>query len=160
MASANAAPTQLDEHDRRILNAMQPEFPLSARPYAEIANKTGLSEAEILDRVCRLRERGVIRRIGGVLSSRKLGLAGTLVAARVPRDRVEEVAAVINALPNVTHNYLRDYDYNMWFTLTADSLERLTELIEKVKQTTGIRDLISLPSLRTYKINVSMDFQK
>ena len=150
----------LDETDRRILNAMQPEFPLCRSPYKKIAEQAGLSEREAVERVRSLRRRGVIRRIGGVLNSHKLGLVSTLVAMRVPPARVEEVAAIVNALPNVTHNYLRDYEYNMWFTLTANSPEALAELIAQVRQSTQIEEILDLPSVRTYKINVQMDFSQ
>jgi len=150
---------KLDETDRRILNAIQPAFPLCREPYAQIAEEVGGVAAEALARVRSLRERRVIRRIGGVLNARNLGLSTTLVAMNVPPERVEGVAAVVNALPNVTHNYLRDFDYNVWFTAAANSREELTELIERIKEWTGVADVLDLPSLRTYKIDVQLDFR-
>ncbi len=150
----------LDEKDRRVLQALQDEFPLCRSPYREIAERAGLSEEEALERVRRLRRRGVIRRIGGVLDSRKLGLTGTLVAMKVPPDRIEDVATTVNAIPNVTHNYLREHTYNMWFTLTAASPEDLAERIAKLKRDTGITEILNLPSLKTYKINVRLKFNE
>ena len=148
----------LDEKDKRILGLIQSEFPLDRSPYREIAKRTGLSEEEVQDRVSALRRSGVIRRIGGVLNSRKLGLVGTLVAMKVPPDRIDDVADVVNALPNVTHNYLREHEYNMWFTVSATSPAELRKAVAYVKCATGIREVLSLPSLKTFKINVQLDF--
>ena len=106
-----------------------------------------------------LRERGLIRRIGGVLSTRQLGLTGTLVALKVPSERIEEVAAIVNDCPNVTHNYLRDYEYNMWFTVTANSREQVLEVVAEIGRATGIDELLELPSLQTFKIGVKLNFE-
>ena len=150
--------TTLDETDRRILAIIQAEFPLCRRPYRDIARRAGMPVGDVLERVRNLRRRGIIRRIGGVLDSRRLGLVGTLVALRVPTDRIDEVAAIINALPNVTHNYLREHDYNMWFTVTAGSREEVAAIVERLRRETSIDDLLDLPSEQTYKINVRLDF--
>ena len=150
--------TPLDETDRRLLTLIHSEFPLCRHPYREVARQAGLSEEQALERVRALRERGIIRRIGGVLNSGRLGLTGTLVALKVPADRIEEVAAAINAVPNVTHNYLRDHDYNMWFTVTAGSREELTHVVNHIRQSTGIGEMLDLPSLKTFKVGVKLDF--
>jgi len=157
-ASSGHPAVALDQADRRILSLIQPGFPLCRSPYREIARRVGLGEDEVAARIRSLRERGIIRRIGGVLDSRRLGLVGTLVALRVPPGRIDEVAARINALPNVTHNYLREHHYNMWFTLTAASRDELDALLERVRRDTGLDDLLDLPSVQTYKINVRLDF--
>lgn len=150
----------LGEKDRRILELIQSEFPLDRSPYREIAKRTGLSEEEAQDRVSALRRSGVIRRIGGVLNSRKLGFVGTLVGMKVPPDRIDDVADVVNALPNVTHNYLREHEYNMWFTISATSPEKLAEIVEHVKCRSGITEILNLPSLKTFKINVQLNFNR
>ncbi len=159
-SSDSVKPSALEEADNRILSALQIEFPLCRSPYREIAKRTGLSEQEALERVRALRQRGLVRRIGGVINSQKLGLTGTLVAMKVPPERIDEVADTINVLPNVTHNYLRDHAYNMWFTITANSPQELAEIVKQIQKSTGITDLLDLPSLKTYKINVRLDFNK
>lgn len=94
------------------------------------------------------------------MNSRRLGLSGTLVAMKVPQGRLDEVANVVNALPNVTHNYLREHDYNMWFTVTAESPQRLAEIVARLKRATGITEVLELPTLRTFKVNVRLEFNK
>ena len=136
---------------------LQDEFPLCRSPYAEVARLTGLSPEDADRRIFSLRQRGVIRRIGGVINPRRLGLAATLVAMKVPPERVNEVAAVVYALPNVTHNCLRAHEYNMWLTLTAKSREELAATVAQLKRVTRITELLDLPALKTYKINVRLD---
>ncbi|MGO8703846.1 MAG: cytochrome b/b6 domain-containing protein [Candidatus Brocadiia bacterium] len=147
----------LPESECRILQVLQDEFPLCRSPYAEVARLTGLSPEDADRRIFSLRQRGVIRRIGGVISPRRLGLAATIVAMKVPPERVNEVAAVVYALPNVTHNCLRAHEYNMWLTLTAKSREELIATVAQVKRVTRITEILDLPALKTYKINVRLD---
>jgi DNA-binding Lrp family transcriptional regulator len=102
----------------------------------------------------RLKETGLIRRLGAVFDARQLGYASTLVAAKVPPDRVDVVAARVSRLSGVTHNYLRDGDYNLWFTLTARSPEEIDSLLTDLKTATGVAALHSLPALAMYKRQV------
>jgi len=148
----------LDDIDRRVLDVIQAAFPLCRSPYAELGRRVGLSAEAAMARVQSLRERGLIRRIGGVVNSRELGLVGTLVGMKVPPDRIDAVAAVVNAVPNVTHNYLREDDYDMWFTITAASRDDVTAILADIREKTGIEDVLDLPSLRTFKINVHLGF--
>lgn len=150
--------TGLDDVDRRVLDLIQAEFPLSPSPCVELGRRAGLSAEEAQERVASLRRRGLIRRIGGVINSRRLGLVGTLVGMKVPPDCVDEVAAIVNDLSNVTHNYLREDDYNMWFTVTAASRDEVTAILSDLRRRTGIEDILDLPSLRTFKINVQLRF--
>ncbi|MFW6127336.1 MAG: AsnC family transcriptional regulator [Thermodesulfobacteriota bacterium] len=144
----------LDDLDRAILNEIQSNFPLVARPYAEMGRRVGAGEEEVLARVQALHEAGVIRRIGANFTSRKLGYTSTLCAARVPPENLERFAAVVNQYPGVTHNYLRQHRYNVWFTLIADSNERLGEILQEIRETTGVTDLLSLPAKEIFKIKV------
>jgi DNA-binding Lrp family transcriptional regulator len=148
----------LSDGDRRILQALQDEFPLCRSPYAEVGRQTGLSAEEADRRIFSLRQRRVIRRIGGVINNRRLGLVATLAAMKVPPERINEVALVAYALPNVTHNCLREHEYNMWLTLTAKSREELAATVLQLKRVTRITELLDLPALKTYKINVRLDF--
>jgi DNA-binding Lrp family transcriptional regulator/cytochrome b subunit of formate dehydrogenase len=152
-----AGKCNLPESECRILQMLQDEFPLCRSPYAEVARQTGLSPEDADRRIFSLRQRGVIRRIGGVINPRRLGLAATLVAMKVPPEHVNEVAAVVYSMPNVTHNCLREHEYNMWLTLTAKSSEELAATVAQLKRVTRITELLDLPSLKTYKINVRLD---
>ena len=114
----------MDVYDKEILNIIQSSFPLDSRPYAIIGEQIGLSEDETLKRVNTLRETGVIRRLGGNFGSRELGWRSTLCAAQVPEDKLDCFISEVNQYPGVTHNYLRENEFNIWFTLIAPDLER------------------------------------
>jgi DNA-binding Lrp family transcriptional regulator len=147
----------MDNVDRRLLNLIQQDFPIVAEPFAEVAAKLGIGEAEVLERIGRLKEEGIIRRIGAVFDLRKLGFASTLCAARVPEEGVRKFVEIVNACPGVTHNYRRDDEYNIWFTLIAPGEEELAAALTGIKQETGIDDILSLRANRTFKINARFD---
>ncbi|OAT85521.1 AsnC family transcriptional regulator [Desulfotomaculum copahuensis] len=147
----------LDSTDKQLLNMVQAGLPLVPEPYRELADKLGISEKETLSRLKRLCDTGVIRRLGAIFDSRRVGYSGTLCALKVPVERINEVAAVVNSFPGVTHNYLREHDYNMWFTLLVPSPEKLHRTIEEIKSRTGISDLLMLPATRIFKIRVNFD---
>ncbi len=145
---------KLDELDRAILNEIQSHFPLVPRPYAEMGKRVGATEEEVLARVQALHDAGVIRRIGANFTSRKLGYTSTLCAARVPPENLEQFATIVNRFPGVTHNYLRKHRYNVWFTLIAESPERLAEILEKIRENSGVTEILSLPAKEVFKIKV------
>ena len=147
----------MSELDEKILSVIQTAFPINPKPFDILAKQFGVDADEILSRVSRMREGGMIRRLGAVFDSRSLGYASTLVASRIPTDRMEEVAHIVSALPNVTHNYQRQNAYNLWFTLTAGSDQEIQDILDKLKVETGVDDFHSLPALAVYKIRV--DFQ-
>lgn len=150
----------LDNLDRQLLNLIQSKLPLTPEPYKELARALGSSEEEVIRRLRNLIERGVIRRLGAIFDSRRVGYTGTLCALKVPPERIPEVAGIVNSLPGVTHNYLRDHPYNMWFTLLAESPEELNSTIEKIKQLTGIEDLLNLPAEKVFKIRVNFELDE
>lgn len=149
--------TELNDLDRRILTAIQGGFPITSRPYEQLARDFGCTEAEALASVAGMRASGVIRRIGAIFDSARLGYRSTLCAIAAPPERIEEVAAVISAYPNVTHNYEREDRYNVWFTLIAPSQERITEILREIAATTGVDDILDLPAIRLFKIKVDFD---
>jgi DNA-binding Lrp family transcriptional regulator len=102
-------------------------------------------------------EAGIIRRIGAVFDTRRLGFASTLIAMQVPTERVDEVAGIVSSYSGVSHNYLRGADYNLWFTLYAESEQDLAAIIEEIKHRTGIEDVLNLPALKVHKIRVEID---
>jgi DNA-binding Lrp family transcriptional regulator len=143
----------LDDLDRAILNEIQSHFPIAARPYAEVGERVGAPEAEVIRRVRQMFEAGIIRRIGANFTSRKLGYTSTLCAATVPEEKLEQFVEVVNRYPGVTHNYLRRHRYNVWFTLIAESEGRLTEILQEISRATGV-EVLSLPAEQIFKIKV------
>ena len=144
----------LDDLDRAILNEIQSHFPIVSRPYAEVGSKVGASEAEVLARVLALTEAGIIRRLGANFTSRKLGYTSTLCAVRVEPQYLEQFVAVVNRYPGVTHNYLRRHHYNIWFTLIAESEERLNLILAEISQASEVAEILSLPAHEVFKIKV------
>ncbi|MBT8368972.1 MAG: Lrp/AsnC family transcriptional regulator, partial [Deltaproteobacteria bacterium] len=115
----NPAEVNIDDIDRAILNRIQSDFPLTPRPYHTIGQELELSEDEVLKRVRRLKDTGIIRRIGGNFTPHALGFVSTLCAAKVPPDKIRQFAEAVNRYPGVTHNYRRDNSFNVWFTFIA-----------------------------------------
>ncbi|MDR5659660.1 Lrp/AsnC family transcriptional regulator [Serpentinicella sp. ANB-PHB4] len=150
----------MDEIDLHLLTIIQKGFPIDPQPYKILGNKLCISEDNVLSRIANLKSKGFIRRIGGVFDSKALGYTSTLCAMKVPEDKIEEVAEIINSLPEVTHNYLREHDYNLWFTLIAPSQEELYNLLTFIKNKTTIHRLINLPATNLFKINVHFDLKE
>ena len=153
----DAPDTPLDEADRAILNRVQSDFPITARPYLAIAEDLGLAEDDVLARVRRLRQAGIIRRIGGNFVPGKLGYVSTLCAARVPEEKVTHFAEVVNRNPGVTHNYLRENEFNVWFTFIAPSMEEIESRLREIALETGVDEILNLPATAVYKIKAQFE---
>lgn len=144
----------MDKIDAKILNLMQEGLPLCSRPFLIIAELLGITEEECMNRLQRLLDSGIVRRLGGVFDSQKMGMSSTLCALRVPDDAIDEVASVINSYREVTHNYLRNNEqYNMWFTITAFQRSSLNRIIDEIEEKTGLR-ATSMPVRKAFKIKV------
>ncbi len=139
-----------------ILTRIQTGFPIVSHPYAEIADKTGSSESQVIEEIASLKQQGVIRRIGAVFEPSPLGYVTTLAAAKVPADTVDAFSRAVSALPEVTHNYQRDHSWNLWFTLAAESTGQIENLLEILRRTFSV-EILNLPVFRKYKLHV--DFQ-
>jgi len=148
-------PRNLDELDNRVLSVIQTDLPVCERPFEALAERLGHDGEEVVARITRLRADKVIRRLGPVFDSRRLGYVSTLVGARIPAERLDETARLVNQLPGVTHNYRRQHAYNLWFTVTAKSAEDLERAIEDLRQRTRIPDFYSLPARAVYKTRVN-----
>ena len=148
---------ELDKVDSAILNRIQSDFPITSRPFLAVADELGLTEKEVLDRVAKLKEAGIIRRIGGNFVPGKLGFVSTLCAARVPADRIEYFAEIVNRYPGVTHKYQRDNPYNVWFTFISPSLDEIKDNLKKIAADTGVNDILNLPATKVFKINAQFD---
>lgn len=147
----------MDEIDKKILNILQKEFPLTEQPFFVVAEKCGISEEEVINRVQRLKKEGIIRRIGAVFDSAKLGRVSTLCAARVPEEKLEEFVNTVNAYSGVTHNYRRNNDYNVWFTVNAANRKEIALFLSQLKKKTGIKDILDMRAVRTFKIDASFE---
>lgn len=146
----------LDTIDRKLLDIIQTAFPLVPRPYEALGRQLGISEEEALDRVKDMKEKRIIRRLGANFQSAKLGFRSTLCGAHVPEDKLNAFIADVNALPGVTHNYLRNHDFNVWFTLIGPSWDSVCETIRGIEERTGV-SIMNLPAEKLFKIRV--DFQ-
>jgi len=147
----------VDKIDKQLLDIIQSGFPIVERPFQALAKELSLTEEEVIFRLNKLKREKIIRRIGAIFNSKSLGYVSTLLAMKIPEQRIEEVANIINGYNGVTHNYLRNYDYNLWFTLTASSEKKLHSIIEEIKNRTGISDLLYLPATKLFKIGVKFN---
>ena len=156
---------RLDRLDRLILNAVQSDFPVAARPYAVLAERLnaahglGLTEQEISGRLQTLRRDGFIRRLGAVFEARTLGYRSSLCAARVPDEKLDLCRDLVNQAPQVTHNYLRSGELNVWFTFTCRHPEELDEFLANLRQAAGLDEINILETENTFKIKVNFQLQ-
>jgi DNA-binding Lrp family transcriptional regulator len=128
----------LDEIDRRVVNALQEGFPLTKRPFAMAGQRLGLSEAELIERVRRLREEGWLTRFGPMFDADRLGGGTTLAAMAVPAEDYERVSEQVNAHPEVAHNYARAHAFNMWFVIASDRPDRIDAVVAAIEAETGL----------------------
>ncbi len=147
----------MNETDKKILNEIQSDFPITSRPYLELGKRLDMSEVEVIESVRRLKEKGVIRRIGGNFHSSRLNFTSTLCAAKVPEEKIERFVKVVNSFPGVTHNYLRNHDYNIWFTFIARDMDTIEDALKKIAEETGTTEIRNLPAVKTFKIKVDFE---
>lgn len=145
----------LDSLDCRLLNDHQRDFPIEPRPFAPIAAALGISEAEVLYRFWRMKERGILGRIGAVVRPNTVG-ASTLAAMAVPAARLDEVAALVSAQPEVNHNYEREHRLNLWFVVTAEDRAAVERVLTRIREMTEL-PVIDLPLERSFHIDLGFD---
>ncbi|AHG04674.1 heme biosynthesis protein [Halobacterium sp. DL1] len=143
---------RLDDTDARLVDEYQSGFPVRERPFEVVAADLGTTEADVVERVQRLRDAGVFRRFGAVLNPPVIG-SSTLAAVRAPEDRFEEIAEIINGYRQVNHNYRRAHEYNQWFVVTAGSREKRDEILADIEERTGC-EVLNLPMLTDYYIDL------
>jgi DNA-binding Lrp family transcriptional regulator len=143
----------MDKKDKLILKELQFNFPFRERPYLEIGKRIGLSEEEVLRRTKRLKRDGFISYIGAIFNLRRLGFKSTLVGLEVNEKDIKRAVRVINRYPGVTHNYLREDQINIWFTLNEPSYRKLSRVIKEIKEKVKPKRLIRLDTLKVYKID-------
>jgi siroheme decarboxylase len=158
----DGAAVPLDETDKRLLNLMQGSFPLVERPYAEVARMAELTEDEVLRRTRRLLDERIIREVTPIFDTRVLGYSSMLVAAKVDPEHPWRAAKIINEHPGVSHNYLRDHDFNLWFTIATEPGSKLgvQGTLDVLADLTGAQSIRQLPTLRLFKIRMDLEMEK
>jgi len=146
----------MDALDRAIINSLQGGFPLSERPYAEAAARLGTSEYDLLRRIDALLATGTLTRFGPMYHAERLGGALTLAAMKVAAEDFERVAALVNAHPEVAHNYAREHAFNMWFVLATDTPERIQAVIREIEDETGYK-VYNMPKLEEYFVGLRFE---
>jgi len=147
----------MDKLDTEILNEIQWTFPLVAKPFDEIAKKFEISPDEVKEKLIQLKRKGVLRQLSAIFDTRKLGYTSSLVAMEIEPDKLEHVAHQINKHPGVSHNYEREHEFNLWFTLAVPPGTDLEKELEKFSKLDGIKKTRMLPTLQLFKIGVKLD---
>jgi siroheme decarboxylase len=146
---------ELDAVDRRLIDELQGGFPICVEPYAEVASRLGITEADVLARLQRLLTERVLTRFGPMYQIERMGGAFTLAALAVPEDRYEAVTAQVNALPQVAHNYRREHALNMWFVLATETPAGIGEAIARIERDTGLT-VRNFPKEREYFVEMKL----
>jgi DNA-binding Lrp family transcriptional regulator len=149
---------QMDKINQELLNMIQRDFPIIERPYKEIALRLKLTEEEVIERLKSLKGE-VIRQISAIFDTTKLGYSSSLVAVKFDEDKIEEASEIINQHPGVSHNYKRNHDFNMWFTIAVPPTSKLglEKTVQLLGEMTGGKSIIILPTLKLFKIGVQLD---
>ena len=157
----HGAAIPLEESDKRLLNLMQGSFPLAPRPFAAVAHEAGVSEDEVMSRVQYLLDQRIIRQVTPIFDTRALGYSSMLVAAKVDPDNPWRAAKIINAHPGVSHNYLRNHEFNIWFTIATepDSPLGVEGTLEVLGREAGADSIRQLPTLKLFKIRMDLEME-
>ncbi len=158
----DGAAIPLDDLDKKLLNLMQGSFPVAPRPYEHVAGLAGVSEDEVMRRVQRLLDGRIIRQVTPIFDTRVLGYSSMLVAAKVDPENPHRAAKVVNSHPGVSHNYLRNHDFNMWFTIATepDSKLGLDGTLDLLQELTGAESIRQLPTIKLFKIRMDLEMEK
>jgi siroheme decarboxylase len=160
-ARKDGAAIALDDLDKRLLNLMQGQFPIAPRPYQHVASKAEVTEDEVMARVRRLLDERIIRQVTPIFDTRALGYSSMLVAAKVDPEHPWRAANVINAHPGVSHNYLRNHEFNIWFTIATepDSKLGLEGTLNALAHEAGAESVRQLPTLKLFKIRMDLEME-
>src|SRR3989338_6104159 len=147
----------MDDLDRKILTEIQRDFPRVTEPFRALGEKLGISGGETLERIKKLKEDQVLRQISAIFDTKSLGYKSTLVAMKFTNEQLDRGAEIINQHPGVSHNYRRNDDYNLWFTVAVPPYHSLEETIQKLHELSGALSTLILPTLKLFKIGVKLD---
>src|SRR5918911_2159748 len=149
----------MDDLDKQLLNRIQSDFPLAARPFAELGRTLGLSEDEVVERMRALKAGRIVRQVSAIFDTKSLGYKSSLVAMRVDPARITEAARIINEHPGVTHNYERNHQYNLWFTIAVPPTSDLEAVVQRIHELAGAEVTRVMYTLRLFKIGVDLDMK-
>ncbi|MBN2315732.1 MAG: hypothetical protein JXM79_17520 [Sedimentisphaerales bacterium] len=149
----------MDQCNRRILQALQDDFPLEANPYDIVADRLHISKEELWERVQDMLDEGVIRRMGASIDSRKIGFCSTLAAVSVEPEQIDRAAEIIGAFHEVTHSYLRNDHFNIWFTIIAVDEKRIEEILDQIRDSLSLEKskVLDLPVKRLFKLDARFE---
>ena len=148
---------QLNSLEKRVLNEFQHNMPLSEQPYLEMAQQLGVSEANLLQTLEKLKALGAISRIGAVFRPNCIGVS-TLAAMQVPEEKLQQVAELVNSYQEVNHNYEREHEFNMWFVVVATDQQQLDVVLKSIENQSGYK-VMSLPMLKDFHIDLGFDLK-
>lgn len=143
----------MDEIDRKIINTLQDGFPVCESPYQQVAEQLGLTETDLIARIRSLLDNGILSRFGPMFHAEQMGGALTLAAIKAPPDKFNEFADIINAFPEVAHNYAREHELNMWFVIATETPERIQQVINTIELKTGLK-VYNMPKLKEYYVGL------
>jgi len=146
----------MDDIDKAIVNQLQQGFPICTSPYRHVAEQLGIGEADLLSRLQALLADGVLSRFGPMYHAEQMGGALTLAAMKVPDERFDDVTGIVNAFPEVAHNYARSHALNMWFVLATERPEQVKEVIEAIEQQTGLT-VYNMPKIEEYYVGLQLE---
>lgn len=149
-------PVALDDTDRALINAMQGDFPLSRQPFAEVGQRLGLAEEDVLARLQRLLDARVLTRFGPMFQIERIGGAFCLAAMSVPEDAFERVATQVNAFDEIAHNYRREHVLNMWFVLATERPDGIADCARRIEAATGL-PVFLFPKEREYFVEMKLE---
>lgn len=150
----------MDDLDKRILDVLQQGLEICERPYQAVADAAGVSERDVIERIQKLKEDGIIRRVSAFFDPRGIGYKSTLCAVKIPEDKIETAVAIINSFDEVTHNYLRDNElFNVWFTVIAIGDEGIEEVVSDIQAKLGLA-ISNFSSVDFYKIKVNFNLEE
>ncbi|MCP4329657.1 MAG: Lrp/AsnC family transcriptional regulator [Alphaproteobacteria bacterium] len=157
VVSGESRALELDRFGRDLLDGFQRDLPLTPRPFAEIADRLGVAEDDVLDGLRRLTEAGAVSRVGAVVAPHSVGWS-TLAAMAVPAERLEDVAASVSAIPEVNHNYQREHRFNLWFVVTGCDRDHVAAVLDGIEARSGCQ-VLDLPLLESYHIDLGFDLR-
>lgn len=145
-----------DSIDAKLINFLQADFPICDKPYLQVANALNLNEEEVLERLKKLLENGVLTRFGALYHAEKIGGALTLAALKVPEQDFETITEIVNAFPQVAHNYARNHELNMWFVVATETAAQLDETLAQIERQTGLK-VFNMPKINEYFVGLKLE---
>ncbi|WP_340122620.1 Lrp/AsnC family transcriptional regulator [Methylobacter svalbardensis] len=146
----------MDDIDKKIINALQDGFPICDAPYRQVAMQLGLLEQELINRLKAMLDNGTLTRFGPLYNAEQMGGALTLAAVKAPEQRFDEITDIINAFPEVAHNYARNHELNMWFVIATETPEQIQQTINAIEQQTGLT-VYNMPKNQEYFVNLKLE---